>query len=259
MTTASPRKPSPRKPEAPPPPLVDPALERQWERQLARVQAATARDARAFDEKYEAIAAIIEHEPPLYLAGGCKTFGEFVRKYIHEDEKLVRMWVDVATHATPEEEAKYTPTRLAALLSYLRATHEGGAVPDTIRWDRLKVPVRTGRTTKQIPALEASVREIRAATSDALRGRGARPRGEPEAQARAKAALREAGLEEVVIAWRDGEYSFRAVPGYALREFARALMKIDEAAREHAVKESARAAKPRGREPGRVAGQRAKR
>jgi hypothetical protein len=63
---------------------VDATLKRLWDRHSKIIAAAMARDASAFDERWEAAAAIIEHDPPLHLVGGHKSVEEFFENVPHE-------------------------------------------------------------------------------------------------------------------------------------------------------------------------------
>lgn len=89
---------------------IDRALKRDC-LSLMRMTAETSReDARTFDRRYEAIGAALEHDPPLYLAGGFARTRAWFEAELHEDERSVRAKVRVAKYASPREEERYTPS-----------------------------------------------------------------------------------------------------------------------------------------------------
>lgn len=164
--TANRKTPSPRSAKQSTPntsPTLKPnrALKALWARELALYNSAVARDSVAFDAKYEAIGRIIDHDPPLYLAVGCKSFHEFVETYVHEDDTVVRKWVEVAKLATPDEEAKWTPSRLALLLGYLRVTSIDGKLPAKFKWESIRVNIAAkGKPEKIIRGVDATLTSI---------------------------------------------------------------------------------------------------
>jgi hypothetical protein len=100
---------------------VDANLKRRW-LELAGVLAdAKRRGMSAFDELWEAVDEIANHDPPLYLAAGCATFKAFLEEHIGEDERTARRNMRVARFASPNEEATYGVSKIDAALSYLEA------------------------------------------------------------------------------------------------------------------------------------------
>jgi hypothetical protein len=222
--TVSPKKKSPRASDIPTLVPVDKELKRAWDKQAAIIATASRADARAWDAKYEAVAAICAHEPPLYLAGGFATYEAFVTEHLKEDTRLVRDWMMVATHASPDEEADYSVTRLALLLSLMRVQSKDGSLPKSIPWKTLTLAVKNehGKRVKR-RAVEMSLDEIRLArrlersTVAEVHGREA-----PQVQAVRK-EFRSDALRATSVKYTDGKFWFGAVPGYAIKEFARAL------------------------------------
>ncbi len=203
---------------------VNLALKAAWDKQTSIIKIASRRDASAWDEKYEAVAAIVSHDPPLYLAGGFATFDGFVKEYLHEDARQVRDWIAVALNASPDEEAQYTVTRLALLLSLLRVQSKDGTLPKKIDWKKLRVSVKDekGKVTQR-EAVEMSLDEIRQArrmwrTSSV--GNHARDGAEVQA---VRGEFKSAVLKAITVQYKDGKFWFGAVPGYALREFLKAV------------------------------------
>lgn len=208
----------------------DRALKEKWERELAVYTAAVARDAKAFDQKYEAIARIIDHDPPLYLAAGCKTFHDFVTKYVHEDDTVVRKWVEVAKLASPKEEALWSPSRLALLLGYLRATSVDGKLLKKFQWDKIMVNIAPkGREEKFIRGVDATLDQLRSARTYALQRLGKTPPGTSSVAKQLLHQLQSAGADNVSVRYHDGSYTV-TFEGYQARTVGRVIAAIDGAA-----------------------------
>src|SRR5262245_14170795 len=66
---------------------VDRDLKRRWMQALEVVKEAKREGATAFDRQYETVGEILEHDPPLYLAGGYATERAFIREVLNEPER----------------------------------------------------------------------------------------------------------------------------------------------------------------------------
>lgn len=221
---------------------VDRALKAAWDKQSKVVADATRNDARAWDAKYEAVGLIADHSPPLYLAGGFATFTAFAEKFLHEDIHHVRDWIAVAQRASPDEIAQFSATRLALILSFLRSQTKDGALPKRVEWNTIKITV--GKTQKR--AVDATLDEIRTARRSALAKAHGKPHEAPEVAA-VRAHFAGKALEEVTVQYRDGKFWFGAVPGYAAKDFARAVLNAEweDADKPKASKPSAKPQKKR--------------
>ena len=80
---------------------VDPNLKRLYQAALQMLAAATAAGAVAWHRRYEAVSAIIEHDPPLYMAGGFATDAAFFSTILQESRGAVTRNPKVAKLATP--------------------------------------------------------------------------------------------------------------------------------------------------------------
>ncbi len=207
---------------------VDAKLKTLWTKELTVFKDSVRKDAKAFDEKYEAIARIIEHEPPLYLAGGCKTFHEFVEKYVHEDDTLVRRWVDVAKRATPEEEALWSPSRLAILLGILRAKSADGELPDKVAWRKLRVdlPGAKGKV-KSVLGVEATLAQLREARAYILRKLDKTPKPTTKSASHLLEALKSASVDTPSVVYRDGWYTLKFA-SYDSQKVSAVLATLDD-------------------------------
>lgn len=140
---------------------VDGKLKKQWDETLGVIRRAKGRGAEAFDELWEAVAQVVEHDPPLYVLGGYGSAAEFFVEVLQEKERTAQRFIRVAKYATPTEEAKYGTTVLDAALAYIEATTGGelsGPLP--IAFERLRIPVERGGKTVRLPLGEATAEEI---------------------------------------------------------------------------------------------------
>lgn len=230
---ASPTKPRPSRTGALSRPVevevrIDRDLKRRWEEALAQIKASKREGAGAFDDLWETIGLIVEHEPPLYLAGGFSSAKQFYKEHVGETERTAKRLIRVAKHASPNEEVRYGVSKLDAALGYIEAASGGEArrrVP--VDFARLRIPVRRDGQPARVSLEEASVEEIRAATR-ALRGkqRGAgeaRGAGEPPAIAALRRALRDAGAPDVKVQVARDKVSLSGIPLAALSKTLRAL------------------------------------
>ena len=125
-------------------------------------QDGTGRDV-TFDRQYETVGEIIEHDPPLYLAGGYASDKAFFTEVLKQSERTARRLVRVAKYASPQEETRYGISKLDAALDWLeaKAGKPRGRVP--VDFPKLRVPTPDGT----IPFEEATVEHLRAATRQA--------------------------------------------------------------------------------------------
>jgi hypothetical protein len=201
---------------------VDPSLKAAWLKLARTIDGLGAHEASDFDALWEAVARVVEHDPPLYLFGGYKTATDFYEKHLHVDLRTATRNMRVARYASPADEAKYGASNIDAALSYLEAKYGplDGTLP--IAFDRLKIAVPNGKTTKLTPFLDLSKAKIQSATRALLAKKSPAPKN------RARAAL-EAGLAKhkalvhVAVHERNGFATFANVPLASLELFAGAL------------------------------------
>jgi hypothetical protein len=205
---------------------IDRALRRKWNEAMAVVRRTARGAAGAFDERWETVAEILEHDPPLYLAGGYASAREFLRAEVGETLRTALRSVRVAKYASPAEEARYGVAKLDAVLGYLEARTGPlrGRLP--VDFARLRIAVRQDDRMRRLTVAAASVAEIRAA-GRALRRAEQRtpPRDSPVVRA-IVAAFRAAPLRDVRVRLAAGKLSFSAVPLAVLADFARALAAV---------------------------------
>ncbi len=203
---------------------VDAKLKARWDMLSKLVASAKGRGASAFDELYEAVGDIIDHDPPLYVVGGYANVREFSLAVLKEKERTVTRNVRVARFASPRQETDYGVSKIDAALGYLeaKAGKPLGRVP--VDFASLKIRVTKGKETRSVKFEDATVEQLRAATT-ALRTRAGTSTAKASPLLRGlRAKLGEgeafAGTE---VREANGALTFVRVPVGALGAFAKML------------------------------------
>jgi hypothetical protein len=212
---------------------VDRELRKRWQRALEVIKDAKREGASAFDVLWETVAEIIEHDPPLYLAGGVATAKDFLAQHLNETERTARRWMRVAKYASPAEEVRYGVSRLDAVIGYLEAKSGGalkGSLP--VAFDKLKIPVDRDGKTVHLPLEEATVEAIHLATRKLNRAEQRPPRSASPALVAVTRELSKGKLRGVSARIAAGKLMLGAIPLDALADLADALrrMKLPEKA-----------------------------
>ena len=204
---------------------VDASLKKAWDALSKRVDAAAQTGASAFDELWETVGEIVNHEPPLYVVGGYKNAAAFLSDRLKVDARTAQRNMRVAKFASPAEEAEYGITNLDLALAYLEAKTGAiqGRVP--VDFDKLKIPVVTESGTKMVAFREATGAEIQAATRALLTKNGKAPRSQVQAAIEKKFGA-VSTLKPIAVHEANGFVSFRRVPVAALGLFARSLQAV---------------------------------
>ncbi len=208
---------------------VDAALKKAWADELHQLKANERGEMAAWDAMWEAVAAIANHRPPLYLAGGFADFRAFLRAYLPEEsERSASRNMRVAQFASPDEEEKYTVTKIANAIDYL-ATKFGpieGRLP--VDFEKLRIPVRIdgARVVKRF--VDCNKDQIAAAKRELERGR--RPTKSPPAVKAVSRALAAKPLASIRVSLSGGKLTLSGIELAALPALARALARLDPAA-----------------------------
>ncbi len=190
---SQPRRPTTKRRVSKPKPLtpdeiVDQTLKREYERAMKALEAASEAETEQWDAKWEAVGVILDHDPPLYLAGGFRDLKGFARKHLQgAAPETIRTSVRVAKHFDPAAEKLHGTARLALLLDYLEAG-DGKLPAVAIDPARTRVRVRRGRAFEPVRFPQLTFDELRAAVRHA-KGLEGRSRGRPRAAGRRAAAV----------------------------------------------------------------------
>lgn len=225
---------------------VAPALKSAWDKHMAVLTKAQGQGAKAFDELWEAVDAIVNHTPPLYVVGDFATANAFFEGVLKETPRTAQRNIRVARFASPAHEQRYGVAALDAALGYLQAKN-GAPLSghEPIDFDRVMIPVTAKGKTTRLGLGKATVKQIAAATA-ALTGAG---RKRPSSEA-FKAVARELSavspLSDVSVRESAGVFTFERVPSAALEHFANAVLR---GARTAPAKTAAPKKKPRSTSP----------
>jgi hypothetical protein len=206
---------------------VNQDLRKRWLRALDVVRDAKREGASAFDVLWETVAEIVEHDPPLYLAGGLATVKDFLAQHLSETERSARRWMRVAKFASPAEEARYGVSKLDAVIGYLEAKSGGpiqGSLP--VAFDKLKIPVERDGKPTTVPLEEATVEAIETATRKLKRSGQKHPRAASPVLVAVTRELSKGKLRGISAKISGGKLMLGAVPLDALAELADALRRV---------------------------------
>ncbi len=206
---------------------VDKDLKRRWERAIDAVRDAKREGAGAFDVLWETVAEIVEHEPPLYLAGGIATTKQFLSAHLGETERSARRWMRVAKFASPAEEARYGVSKIDAVIGYLEA--KGGAAVKgrlPVKLDELKIPIERDGGTTRLSIEEATVEAIETAARKLKRAAQKTPKAVSPALAAITRELSKGKLRGVSAKLAGGKLLLGAIPLDGLVELADALRRV---------------------------------
>ncbi|MBI2389102.1 MAG: hypothetical protein HYV09_05755 [Deltaproteobacteria bacterium] len=205
---------------------VDVTLKRLWDKHAKIIAAAIDRDASAFDERWEAAAAIVDHEPPLYVVGGHKNAAEFFKSVLREPPRTAFRNMRVAKYFSPRDEAAHGVAKLDALLSFLEAKQKkplGKSLPAALT--KIRVPIAQYGRDDAVPLADATVAQLRAATKKLLKQSG-RTRAVKKGKLQESLEAAFAGVELLAgidVREDDGFVSLRRIPVGAFKAFTKAL------------------------------------
>lgn len=215
---SQPRRPTTKRRVSKPKPLtpdeiVDQTLKREYERAMKALEAASEAETEQWDAKWEAVGVILDHDPPLYLAGGFRDLKGFARKHLQgAAPETIRTSVRVAKHFDPAAEKLHGTARLALLLDYLEAG-DGKLPAVAIDPARTRVRVRRGRAFEPVRFPQLTFDELRAAVRHAKGGsKGARA-ADPAPLAAVRQQLSEGGFAGVTLRGTAARYDVLGI-GY---------------------------------------------
>ena len=207
--------------------LVDPVLKRRWDDAVRRIHAASHEESRDYDQKWEAVADVVDATPPLYLAGGFSTDRDFFDQFLHVDRTTGLRKARVARFASPAEIEAWGDTRIDAALTYLEAKAGAplrGKLP--VALDKVRIPVTVKGKTTTLTLATATRDQLRTATRALLGEHASRIKASPRGRA-VQAALAGRGLQTVSVAPHREGFDLRGIPWAAVKKVAQALAGVD--------------------------------
>lgn len=175
---------------------IDAALKKLYAQALAQLDEARAAGGAAWHLKYITVAAIIEHVPPMYLAGGFATDSAFIESELQETRQLTYRNMRVAKLATAEEVATYSAARLNFAIAYVEARDKApiknsGAIDFTA----LKIHFKRDGKTHSQSLLEIAYADLVLAVSQATGHEAKAVKQSPAAKA-VTAAVKASGVKD---------------------------------------------------------------
>ncbi|MDP3277614.1 MAG: hypothetical protein Q8Q09_20700 [Deltaproteobacteria bacterium] len=227
---------------------LDKALAAEWRRSLATLTRETREESVSLDARYEKIAAICDHEPPLYVFGGCKTFTQFCREFVHEPPRTVQRRMRLARVASPEIIAKHGTTLLDAALDYIELKQQKplaiDARPDL---DRFRLTLQREDRTRRVPLDELTVADLRKASRALRRESEGSLAKRPAVVHAVVRALRKTPAKSLSVSYNDGALRFGPVPLFALHAFAHALLEVEPDSDQRPAKSATKSPSPKTR------------
>jgi len=224
--TGKPR-PKPTSPLAPPAHVnlkVDRALKQRWDKALSTVKASKQKGASAFDDLWETVGEVVEHDPPLYLAGGFSTARAFFTAHFEETERTAYRNIRVAKYASPAEEARYGVAKLDLVLSYIEAklgAPAKGRLP--VDFASVKIPVKRDGEERKLGIEEATAQDIAAATRDLTRAAKKTPKKASPVVVALTKAFSKGSLRAVTVRFANGKLSLGGIDPASLPALIQAL------------------------------------
>lgn len=202
---------------------ADTAVKKLYLAALLALSAARVGSAKMFHRRYEIVAQIIEHDPPLYLAGSYATEAEFFAAELNETPQMVHRNIRVMKLATPDEIAKYTATRLHLGIVYFEAKTQT-KVTQAIDFKELRIAIKRDGKALNAPLDEPTFAELNAAITQL--GDPAKKAPKTEIAKKVEAAMKSAGLKEVKARVTKTQFTLRGPVG-SLNAVCRALAEVD--------------------------------
>lgn len=203
---------------------VDRALKQRWDNALTTVIASKQKGASAFDALWETVGEVVEHDPPLYLAGGFSTARAFFAAHFEETERTAYRNIRVAKYASPTEEARYGVAKLDLVLSYIEAklgAPAKGRLP--VDFARVKIPVQRNGEDHKAGIDETTAQEIAAATRTLARAAKKTPTKVSPVVAAFTKAFSKGSLRTVTVRFANGKLSLGGIDPAALPALVQAL------------------------------------
>jgi len=206
---------------------VNSGLKKLYLAAMAALHVVRADTAAAWHRRYLIAADIIEHTPPLFLAGSYATEAAFFGSGLEESPQAVYRNIRVSKLATPAEITRYSATRLSLVIAYLEAVNkEPIRGPGSVQFAKVRIQLKNGSKTVSKAIDEISYSELRGAIAQ-LNPSEKSKRPAPMATEVASAVKR-SGVKGVKVTVTKTRISLRA-PLSSLNAIARELAELDVA------------------------------
>jgi len=191
---------------------------------LLALAAAKAAGSKAFHRRYEIVTQIIEHDPPLYLAGSFATATEFIKSELRESPQSVHRNLRIIKLATPDEINRYSATRIHFAIVYFEAkTQTSVTQRGAINFKTFRVAIKRDGKAMNLPLDQVSYAEIQAAIADLAPPKKST---KTEVGKAVEAAIKRIGVKGISVTVTKTKFSVRG-PLSGLAAVGRALAEVD--------------------------------
>jgi hypothetical protein len=204
--------------------IADPKLVTDWQREIVLYRTLATDETAKWDKRYEVLGRIIDHVPPLYLAGGYSDVRAFLAvEAPDESERSARSRIRVARHFDVDHELEFGISRLDLLLDYLQVTGRLRDPSDKLDPAAQKVRVPNGERVRIVPFPKITAAELRTAIRAAKSKSQAPSAKAPPVVVSLRRLLAEAGLGAVSVSLKTGKLTLGGIDPQAVGKLAKAL------------------------------------
>jgi hypothetical protein len=219
--------------------LAPPAKARaEYESLLREMSVAERDELRGWDRKWEAVATVLAKRYYLF-DDEANTAPLWMKKHAHEEYRTGFRNARVATLASPDEEQRYTVTKIDLAYTIDEARQRAEAKAKGVEWSapdrpkkldlaRLRYTVERDRKRVTVGLDEISAAELRALQASESKSEGSpRAKISKSAKALVRAIAANKGLSNVTVRERDNELSLEHVRADQLRDLGRVLSALE--------------------------------
>ncbi|MBL8683159.1 MAG: hypothetical protein JNK05_28585 [Myxococcales bacterium] len=203
----------------------------------AKMAIASRDEARGWDAYFEYMGEIMREK--LWIAGGFDSARQWLESITDEPLRSLRRNVRVAESSSPDEQVKFTRSKITLALTLIDAQDQADAAkrgkpwepsdePPVIDWKALRYEVVRDGAKKKLSLAEITAPELQALIDKITKKPDPRDAEPTDTERALRAALDASDLGEVTIAQRDHRYTVAGARADQLEALGRALI---EAAR----------------------------
>jgi hypothetical protein len=216
------------------------AMKKRFEATIAKMSAASKQEARGWDAYFELVGEVLREK--LWIAGGFDSASQWLESIADEPMRSLRRNVRVAESSSPEEQEKYSRSKITLALALLDAKDAAAAKkrgepwrpsdePRSVDWAKLRFDVVRNGKKHKLSLVEITAPELQALIDTINEKPGAAGAKPTETEQALRAALDASGLEDVTIAQRDHRYTVTGARADQLEALGRALIEAARAAK----------------------------
>lgn len=219
---------------------VTSAMKKRFDELTAKMAVASRDEARGWDAYFEYMGEVMREK--LWIAGGFDSARQWLESITDEPLRSLRRNVRVAESSSPDEQVKFTRSKITLALTLLDVRDEADAKkrgdvwepsdePRAIDWKKLRFDVVRDGAKKKLTLAEITAPELQELINKVTKKSDA-PAEEPtDTERTLRAALDASGLAEVTVTQRDHRYTVAGARADQLEAVGRALIEAARAAK----------------------------